>query len=416
MICRGCRHFYIFAKRLRMKNLSLYILLIGVLLLNSCSPARRAARSIPASGPAPDYALEYINKYGSLAVSEMKRAGVPASITLAQGMLESDYGRSRLATQGNNHFGIKCHSDWSGQKIYHDDNRRGECFRSYQSVEQSYRDHSDFLVNGSRYRDLFNLRNTDYKGWAHGLKKAGYATDPKYPELLIRKIEEYRLWAYDSGGTATAVLSQRPVAGQAGAATGRDPATSPGKVSVPGAGEAAKSVDGSSQAAGKNTPDSTRIPVTGTDPVIRQSAGNNDTTRTGQAPARNTAITDAEEPIKVISLSTGNKTMENNNVEYIVVEAGDTYESLAEKHQLLSWEITRYNDLAPGTPLTPGQVIYLQPKRTKAAQGLSVHTAVAGETMHSISQKYAIKLSSLYKMNLMDEGTECRPGQKLRLR
>ncbi|MRR23535.1 LysM domain-containing protein, partial [bacterium] len=102
--------------------------------------------------------------------------------------------------------------------------------------------------------------------------------------------------------------------------------------------------------------------------------------------------------------------------EYIVVEAGDTYESLAEKHQLLSWEITRYNDLAPGAPLTPGQIIYLQPKRTKAAQGLSVHTAIAGETMHSISQKYAIRLSSLYKMNLMDEGTECRPGQKLRLR
>ena len=391
MICRGCRHFYIFAKRLLMKNLSLYTLLIGVLLLNSCSPARRAARSTPATGPAPDYALEYLNKYGSLAVSEMKRSGVPASITLAQGMLESDYGRSRLATQGNNHFGIKCHSDWSGQKIYHDDNRRGECFRSYQSVEQSYRDHSDFLVNGSRYRDLFNLRNTDYKGWAHGLKKAGYATDPKYPELLIRKIEEYRLWAYDSGGTATAAAAQQPGAGQSGTVR-------------------------SAQTSGKNVPDTSVTSAPGAVVAAQQSAKVADTTGTLAEPGRKATFPDAEEPIKVISLSTGNKTMENNNVEYIVVEAGDTYESLAEKHQLLSWEITRYNDLAPGTPLTPGQVIYLQPKRTKAAQGLSVHTAVAGETMHSISQKYAIKLSSLYKMNLMDEGTECRPGQKLRLR
>ncbi len=401
MICRGYLHFYIFAKRLRMKNLSFYILLVGVLMLNSCSPARRAARSTTPTGPAPDYALEYINRYGSLAVNEMKRSGVPASITLAQGMLESNYGRSRLATQGNNHFGIKCHSDWSGQKIYHDDNHRNECFRSYSSVEESYRDHSDFLVNGSRYRDLFNLSNTDYKGWAHGLKRAGYATDPKYPELLIRKIEEYRLWAYDTGATAAAIGAQKPGTGQAPGAKGGEPV----------AGNAR-----SPQISGKNVPDSTVTPSTGTATVAQQSAKVADTTGTSAEPGKKAAFPDAEEPIKVISLSTGEKTSENNNVEYIIVEAGDTYESLAEKHQLLSWEITRYNDLAPGAPLKPGQIIYLQPKRTKAAQGLSVHTVAAGETMHGISQKYAIKLTSLYKMNLMDEGTECRPGQKLRLR
>lgn len=384
-----------------MKNLSLYILLVGVLLLNSCSPARRAARSTTAQGPADDYVLGYLNKYSSLAVSEMKRSGVPASITLAQGMLESNYGRSRLATQGNNHFGIKCHSDWKGQKIYHDDNRRGECFRSYSSVEESYRDHSDFLVNGSRYRDLFNLSKTDYKGWAHGLKKAGYATDPRYPELLIRKIEEYRLWAYDTGGTASAVTTQQAVAGKVPAATGNEPVT-----------VAAGSVQGS----GKSVPDSTVKAAPGAVTAAQQSARVTDATATVTEPDKKPTFPDAEEPIKVISLSTGDKTLENNNVEYIIVEAGDTNESLAEKHQLLTWEITRYNDLAPGAPLKPGQVIYLQPKRTKAAQGLSVHTVVAGETMHGISQKYAIKLSSLYKMNLMDEGTECRPGQKLRLR
>ena len=366
-----------------MKKLFLYVILLSVLLFDSCSPARRAARTTPSTGPASEYASEYIIKYSNLAVSEMKRSGVPASITLAQGMLESNYGRSRLATQGNNHFGIKCHSDWSGKKIYHDDNRKGECFRSYSSVEESFRDHSDFLVNGSRYRDLFSLRSTDYKGWAHGLKRAGYATDPKYPELLIRKIEEYSLWAYDTGGTS-------PIVPQ------------PAAVSSPVKNDTAS-------APVVATPARTTVPR---NPAVKET----DTAQVQSLPDKSTAVRDDEEPIKVISLTTGKKTLENNNVEYIIVEDGDTYESLADRHQLLSWELTRYNDLSAGAQLVPGQVLYLQPKRTKAAQGLSVHTAVTGETMHSISQKYAIKLSALYKLNLMDEGTECRPGQKLRLR
>ncbi|MCU0457936.1 MAG: glucosaminidase domain-containing protein [Bacteroidales bacterium] len=351
-----------------MKNIALYTFLAFILLLASCSSSRRAARSSEPLGPARDYAIDYLSKYGSLAVSEMKRTGIPASITLAQGMLESNYGRSRLATQGNNHFGIKCHSSWTGRKIYHDDNRRGECFRVYSSAEESYIDHSEFLVSGSRYRDLFRLSPTDYKGWAHGLKKAGYATDPKYPELLIRKIEEYRLWAYDTGEAVSAGVRQ---------------------------------------------PDSGSPPVTGGSEAAKTAA----TSAPSQpSPARTVPSRETEEPIKVIRLDTGKKTLENNNVEYIIVEEGDTYESLADRHQLLSWEITRYNDLPSGSVLSPGQVIYLQPKRSKAAQGFSVHVAEAGETMYSISQKYAVRLSSLYKMNLMDEGTECRPGQKLRIR
>ena len=388
-----------------MKNLFLYIVLVSVLLFSSCSPARRAARSTVSTGPASEYAREYILNYSNLAVSEMKRSGVPASITLAQGMLESNYGRSRLATQGNNHFGIKCHSDWSGKRIYHDDNRRGECFRSYSSPEESYRDHSEFLVNGSRYRDLFNLGATDYKGWAHGLKKAGYATDPKYPELLIRKIEEYSLWAYDTGGTPPIVPHQTAVSQPARSDTAPAVAT-PARTTQTSRPAVNEAGTGQVQPAVKET-------VTGqVQPAVNEAG-------TGQvqpASDKKTTVREEEEPIKVISISTGEKTLENNNVEYIIVGEGDTYESLAERHQLLSWEVTRYNDLAAGAPLVPGQVVYLQPKRTRAAQGLSVHTVEAGETMYSISQKYAIKLSSLYKMNLMDEGTECRPGQKLRLR
>ncbi len=140
---------------------------------------------------------EYIEEYKNLAIKEMRRASVPASITLAQGLLESDNGNSSLAVKGNNHFGIKCHNSWKGKKMYHDDDEKHECFRKYKSVYESYVDHSDFLLNGSRYDFLFELKITDYKGWARGLKKAGYATSNKYSDLLIRIIEENELHQYD---------------------------------------------------------------------------------------------------------------------------------------------------------------------------------------------------------------------------
>ena len=143
---------------------------------------------------------KYIQKYAPIAVKEMHRSGVPASITLAQGLLESGSGLSKLATQGNNHFGIKCHKDWTGKRMYMDDDRKGECFRVYKKAEDSFRDHSDFLRYRDRYKFLFDLRPTDYKGWAYGLKKAGYATDPKYPAKLIKYIEDYNLAQYDRKG------------------------------------------------------------------------------------------------------------------------------------------------------------------------------------------------------------------------
>lgn len=136
---------------------------------------------------------EYLQMYQDDAIKEMNRSGVPASITMAQGMLESSYGNSELARKANNHFGIKCHSDWTGKKIYKDDDSKNECFRVYKSVLDSYKDHSDFLTGKSRYAFLFDLKITDYKGWARGLRKAGYATNPKYPELLIGLIERYNL-------------------------------------------------------------------------------------------------------------------------------------------------------------------------------------------------------------------------------
>lgn len=143
--------------------------------------------------------IDYIEKYQKEAVEQMHRYRIPASITLAQGLLESGAGRSTLTRKSNNHFGIKCGSDWRGRKTYHDDDARGECFRVYKDARASYEDHSRFLAGKKRYAALFNLKTTDYKGWARGLKKAGYATNPAYANQLIQLIELYELDRFDSG-------------------------------------------------------------------------------------------------------------------------------------------------------------------------------------------------------------------------
>ncbi len=139
---------------------------------------------------------EYIDQFKEIAISEMKRTGVPASITLAQGILETENGNSELVKKSNNHFGIKCKNTWTGETVTHDDDATGECFRAYTNAAESYRDHSDFLKANKRYSALFNLDPADYAGWARGLKKAGYATNPRYPELLVKYIEEYSLQQY----------------------------------------------------------------------------------------------------------------------------------------------------------------------------------------------------------------------------
>jgi len=141
-------------------------------------------------------AQEYVDKYKDLAMREMRRSGIPAAITLAQGLLETENGNSELFINSNNHFGIKCKSDWTAESYNHDDDLKGECFRVYKNAEASYRDHSDFLRSRSWYAFLFKLNPLDYKAWAYGLKKAGYATNPKYPNVLIHNIETYNLQQY----------------------------------------------------------------------------------------------------------------------------------------------------------------------------------------------------------------------------
>jgi LysM repeat protein len=273
--------------------------------------------------------LEYFERYAGMAVNEMHRSGIPASITLAQGALESGDGNSSLALQANNHFGIKCHNDWTGKKTYQDDDAKNECFRKYASVEDSYRDHSDYLRTKQRYAFLFELEITDYKGWARGLKKAGYATSPTYADALIRIIEEFDLQRYekmkaDDAVTQRAVRHHKPEA--------------------------------------------------------------------------------------------GHEILENNRVKFIRAMAGDTYESLTRSLGKTDRELPAYNDARKSDSLAVGAVVYIQPKRNKAAAGKNTHTVKEGETLHTISQTYALKLESLRLLNQIAPGTEPETGTVLQLR
>ena len=178
-----------------------------ILFLICCTPLMVGAQPNPKSDSGRVTPEMYIEMFREAAVSDMLKTGVPASITLAQGMYESDYGNSPLAKGANNHFGIKCHKEWSGDTYHQDDDAPNECFRKYESVVESYDDHSNFLRSRERYFFLFDLDVSDYKGWSHGLKKAGYATNPTYASRLIDLIERYKLYEYDAQGT------KMPVAG-----------------------------------------------------------------------------------------------------------------------------------------------------------------------------------------------------------
>lgn len=296
----------------------------------------------------------YINTYKDLAISEMKRTGIPASITLAQGMIESGNGKSSLAIEANNHFGIKCHNDWNGPTVKHNDDRRNECFRKYKTPGESFRDHSDFLTTTPRYKELFELNSTDYKGWAKGLKKTGYATNPDYANMLIRKIEEYGLYEYDNY-TITASAKQ-----------------------------------------GKK-----EVPVT----VMK-------------APADSVSTSVVESPSgeKVSFRALPQRVKENNRIQYIIVNERDTRSSIEKEFDLLPFELPRYNELESDFKLIPGRILYLQPKRDKAEPGKETHIVKEGETMYLISQQYGIKYKKLCLLNRMEEGSEPAPGQKIWLR
>ncbi|KXK46543.1 MAG: glucosaminidase domain-containing protein [Bacteroidetes bacterium] len=294
---------------------------------------------------------EYIAKYREDAIKDMVKTGVPACITLAQGILESESGNSKLAQEANNHFGIKCHKEWEGKTFHQDDDARDECFRKYSTVLESYDDHSDFLKTRSRYAFLFELDVTDYKGWAHGLKKAGYATNPNYAHKLIDLIERYNLEAINN--EAIARMNGAP----ANAA-----ATLVRQVSVKDKNVSAKS-------------------------------------------DRNVTT--------VINITPPTYYAEQNNVKYVVSKKGDTWVSIAKENDMMVWQVLKYNDALRDDELREGTIVYIKPKRHSAQQ--KFHVVMPGESMRDISQMYAIKLSSLYKKNQIEPGTVVQPGTKLKL-
>lgn len=261
-----------------------------------------AALVMTPAGEVAEEGLKYVSDYSALAVSEMHRTGVPASITLAQGMLESRYGRSELALMSNNHFGIKCHADWKGRSVTYDDDRAGECFRVYDSPEQSFVDHSDFLRGRSNYQALFKLKTTDYKGWARGLSKAGYATDPKYPSKLIDLIERYDLSRFDSMVEVPApevLVADKP----------RSKPVEPAPRSVESA------------------------PRT---------------------------VWNEEETFSLVR-----PVYIKDGAEFIYSVEGETYEGIAREYGLFLRELLRYNSLKASEPLEPGTAVYLTKSRRK---------------------------------------------------
>lgn len=303
-----------------------------------------------------DEILAYIEKYKDLAIQEMVRAKVPASITLAQGILETGAGKSELCLNSNNHFGIKCKEEWTGGKYYHDDDRPQECFRVYKSVAESYTDHSDFLLTRSRYAPLFQLPSTSYKYWALGLKEAGYATNPKYASILIAYIEEYHLNEFDN--QAIAMLEQKDKL-----------------LNQPQNGEQLLvKVDTKVEA---NTKHHKQLETTPVNPKT----GREEFTVNG---LRAVKAAGNEDPLKIAM---------EFNIDYSYIMA--------------------WNDLATGDNFKDGENVFLQAKKSRGTDATA--KVNDGETMRDVSQRTGIKLYELYVKNSMRMNDQAYAGETLNL-
>ena len=302
----------------------------------------------------------YIDRYYPLAVQEMLRTGVPASITLAQALLESGAGLSPLATQANNHFGMKCHNDWTGEKFYQDDDSADDCFRVYPSVADSYRAHSDFLRNRDRYKSLFNLDPTDYQGWAKGLRRAGYATDPNYATKLITIIEDFELYRYDE-------MTEEEI---------------PFEVLV-AASEETKVKEAPAE-----------------EPVV-------------VVPPQTQPVGTAE----TVSLSLTREVFTMNDVRYVRAIEGETWASLAADYHFSVKQLLRFNDLDAPIALQPGTVVYLERNKAQAEPGYGKYEVERdGMTLWDISQMFGIQLGKLRLYNAFRGSAPLEAGDTVLLR
>ena len=332
---------------------------------------------------------DYIAKYAALAVSEMQRTGVPASITLAQGLLESATGLSPLAVHANNHFGIKCHNDWEGETFYKDDDSAHECFRVYPTVEDSFRAHSDFLRGRERYKDLFELEPTDYKGWARGLRRAGYATDPGYATKLINLIEDFQLYRFD-----TMTEDDLPAAEEGEEA----PETEPLQDAPDG---------------GQEQPEEEPEQPAGETPAVREHKireerfFEEETEENAGLPAYKESV----------SLSLSRQVYEMNGVRYVRAVEGETWQSLAAEYRLSVRQLLSYNDLETPVELQSGMRVYLGRKKAEAEPGYGLYEVERdGMTLWDVSQMFGIQLKKLRLYNIWQAGASLKPGDTVVLR
>lgn len=297
---------------------------------------------------------DYIGTWKITAIEQMNEYQIPASITLAQGILESGNGNSRLAKNANNHFGIKCHKNWDGGTFFQDDDKKNECFRSYSNAAQSYSDHSVFLTGRSRYENLFTLRLTDYKGWAKGLKSAGYATNPKYAHLLIDIIEKFDLAKYDKMPHL--------------------PAQERGDLTI--------QVD---------------------EPLVSV-----------EHPKE---IEDEQLVQLEVKTAKHNVKVNKHRTRYVRVHKGDTYYRIAQEFELGLWQLYRYNDLGRRDVLREGEIIYLDPKKNRSKRGNNIYVCNQTMSLRDVAQLEGIKLKQLLKYNFGETADQTLPaGTKVILR
>ena len=298
---------------------------------------------------------EYVEKYKAIAIAHMERYGIPASITMAQGILESDSGNSRLSLTSNNHFGIKCKKSWTGDKVYYDDDAKGECFRAYPSVEASYEDHADFLDQSPRYDSLFAYPADDYRSWARGLKACGYATAPDYAERLVKIIESMKLYLLDK--------------------------------------ENGNKIYAAAKSATANTETWWESNIATSDEQINPNAFR-----------------------VTVNSHKGYGVYRSNHTFYIVAKEGDTFESVGDIFDISPKMLRKFNDVAKDGKLSKGDIVYIERKKTQWLGNVMQHKVVRDENIYSLSQAYGIRLKSLKKLNRMREGADVKKGDIIRLK
>ncbi|MFT4205339.1 MAG: glucosaminidase domain-containing protein [Chitinophagaceae bacterium] len=339
---------------------------------------------------------DYIDQYKNIAISEMVRTGVPASITLAQGILESGCGNSKLAKYSNNHFGIKCKKEWQGESVYQDDDTRNECFRVYRTAEDSYRDHSDFLKNRPYYAALFELDPTDYKAWAKGLKKAGYATERDYPQNLIRLVEKYNLEQYSDEALARIGRGEKP-SDDIAANTQSDDHTLHATAEP-------KSDDNQSLALFDDTPK--QSPTTPEKTNSNELVKNENTTS-------HTTVTPNTGTLQANAYPTG--VFKINNTKVIYLTKGNSLFALASNQGMSYNRLLDYNELEAGTDiLRTDRLVYLKKKPKKGER--EVHLVVSGESLDEIAQKEGVQLNSIAEYNHINPAALPLAGESIYLK